>query len=66
MSGATLPPPHGSHAPPVFSWSGKGPTLRDDTTAARGRTHLYTLEAVRADGGVAGTHVWNCVFQNRV
>ncbi|MFC9290246.1 PA14 domain-containing protein [Streptomyces sp. NPDC057052] len=37
-----------------------------DTTAARGTTHFYTLEAVRADGGVAGTHVWNCVFQDRV
>ncbi|MGW0871051.1 PA14 domain-containing protein [Streptomyces sp. NPDC002740] len=37
-----------------------------DTTAARGATHFYTLEAVRADGSVAGTHVWNCVFQNRV
>ncbi|OQR61528.1 hypothetical protein B6E66_24415 [Streptomyces maremycinicus] len=37
-----------------------------DTTAARGTTHFYTLEAVRADGGVVGTHVWNCVFQDRV
>jgi fibronectin type 3 domain-containing protein len=37
-----------------------------DTTAARGATHFYTLEAVRADGGVAGTHVWSCVFQDRV
>ncbi|GAB7106869.1 hypothetical protein JCM4814A_51830 [Streptomyces phaeofaciens JCM 4814] len=37
-----------------------------DTTAARGTTHFYTLQAVRADGSVAGTHVWNCVFQNRV
>ncbi|KUN84213.1 fibronectin type III domain-containing protein [Streptomyces griseoruber] len=37
-----------------------------DTTAARGTTHFYTLEAVRADGGIAGTHVWNCVFQDRV
>ncbi|WP_327187041.1 PA14 domain-containing protein [Streptomyces sp. NBC_01334] len=37
-----------------------------DTTAARGTTHFYTLEAVRADGGVAGTYVWNCVFQDRV
>ncbi|MFG2424107.1 PA14 domain-containing protein [Streptomyces sp. NPDC048448] len=37
-----------------------------DTTAARGTTHFYLLEAVRADGGVVGTHVWNCVFQNRV
>ncbi|MFJ4694288.1 PA14 domain-containing protein [Streptomyces sp. NPDC088766] len=37
-----------------------------DTTAARGTTHFYTLEAVRADGGVTGTHVWNCVFQDRV
>ncbi|MEU1513883.1 PA14 domain-containing protein [Streptomyces sp. NPDC005811] len=37
-----------------------------DTTAARGTTHFYTLQAVRADGGVAGTHVWNCVFQDRV
>ncbi|MFF4656317.1 fibronectin type III domain-containing protein [Streptomyces sp. NPDC001381] len=37
-----------------------------DTTAARGTTHFYTLEAVRADGGVAGTHVWSCVFQDRV
>ncbi|MFF3941031.1 PA14 domain-containing protein [Streptomyces phaeofaciens] len=37
-----------------------------DTTAARGTTHFYTLQAVRADGSVAGTHVWNCVFQDRV
>lgn len=37
-----------------------------DTTAARGTTHFYTLEALRADGSVAGTHVWNCVFQDRV
>ncbi|MEU8654367.1 hypothetical protein [Streptomyces sp. NPDC048737] len=37
-----------------------------DTTAARGTTHFYTLEAVCADGGVAGTHAWNCVFQDRV
>jgi fibronectin type 3 domain-containing protein len=37
-----------------------------DTTAARGTTHFYTLEAVRADGGVAGTYVWDCVFQDRV
>ncbi|GAB2864215.1 hypothetical protein GCM10027074_34400 [Streptomyces deserti] len=37
-----------------------------DTTAARGTTHFYTLEAVRADGSVAGTHVWGCVFQDRV
>ncbi|MCF4137133.1 hypothetical protein L1856_10475 [Streptomyces sp. Tue 6430] len=37
-----------------------------DTTAARGTTHFYTLEAVRADGGVAGTYAWNCVFQDRV
>lgn len=29
-----------------------------DTTAAWGTTHFYTLEAVRADGSVAGTHVW--------
>ncbi|MFI2780875.1 PA14 domain-containing protein [Streptomyces sp. ALB3] len=37
-----------------------------DTTAARGATHFYTLQAVRADGTVVGTHVWHCVFQNRV
>ncbi|MGV9248960.1 fibronectin type III domain-containing protein [Streptomyces sp. NPDC003710] len=37
-----------------------------DTTATRGTTHFYTLEAVRADGSVAGTHVWSCVFQDRV
>ncbi|MDR6978480.1 fibronectin type 3 domain-containing protein [Streptomyces sp. 3330] len=37
-----------------------------DTTAARGTTHFYTLEAVRADGSVAGTYVWSCVFQDRV
>ncbi|WP_225827219.1 fibronectin type III domain-containing protein [Streptomyces naphthomycinicus] len=37
-----------------------------DTTAARGTTHFYTLEAVRADGGVAGTYEWSCVFQDRV
>ncbi|MGW7668235.1 PA14 domain-containing protein [Streptomyces sp. NPDC054775] len=37
-----------------------------DTTAARGATHFYTLEAVRADGSVAATYVWNCVFQDRV
>ncbi|MEU1180159.1 PA14 domain-containing protein [Streptomyces sp. NPDC005820] len=37
-----------------------------DTTAARGSTHFYTLQAVRADGSVAGTYVWNCVFQDRV
>ncbi|MFF9060949.1 PA14 domain-containing protein [Streptomyces sp. NPDC014882] len=37
-----------------------------DTAAARGTTYFYTLEAVRADGGVAGTYAWNCVFQDRV
>lgn len=37
-----------------------------DTAAVRGNTYFYTLEAVRADGSVAGTHVWNCVFQDRV
>lgn len=37
-----------------------------DTTAARGTTHFYTVEAVRADGSIAGTHVWSCVFQDRV
>ncbi|MFG2593815.1 PA14 domain-containing protein [Streptomyces sp. NPDC048438] len=37
-----------------------------DTTAARGATHFYTLQAVRADGSIAGTHVWDCVFQDRV
>ncbi|MFH8465271.1 PA14 domain-containing protein [Streptomyces sp. NPDC017991] len=37
-----------------------------DTTASRGTTHFYTLQAVRADGSVAGTHVWHCVFQDRV
>ncbi|MEU1411533.1 PA14 domain-containing protein [Streptomyces sp. NPDC005731] len=37
-----------------------------DTTAARGATYFYTLEAVRADGSVAGTYVWSCVFQDRV
>ncbi|MFF4650173.1 fibronectin type III domain-containing protein [Streptomyces sp. NPDC001380] len=37
-----------------------------DTTAARGAAYFYTLEAVRADGSVAGTYVWNCVFQDRV
>ncbi|MGW1500397.1 PA14 domain-containing protein [Streptomyces mirabilis] len=37
-----------------------------DTTAAQGSTYFYTLEAVRADGSVAGTHVWGCVFQDRV
>jgi|GEM_PF-2887731 len=37
-----------------------------DTTAAPGATHFYTLEAVRADGSVAATYVWNCVFQDRV
>lgn len=30
-------------------------------------TRAYTdAVAVRGDGGVAGTHVWNCVFQDRV
>jgi fibronectin type 3 domain-containing protein len=37
-----------------------------DTKAARGGTYFYTLEAVRADGSVAGTYGWNCVFQDRV
>ncbi|MER5789095.1 PA14 domain-containing protein [Streptomyces sp. NPDC001980] len=37
-----------------------------DTTAVRGTTYFYTLEAVHADGSIAGTHVWNCVFQDRV
>ncbi|MEU9405310.1 PA14 domain-containing protein [Streptomyces sp. NPDC048281] len=37
-----------------------------DTTAVRGATYFYTLEAVRTDGSVAGTHPWGCVFQNRV
>ncbi|MFF9607648.1 hypothetical protein ACF1GY_36210, partial [Streptomyces sp. NPDC014684] len=36
-----------------------------DTKAARGDTYFYTLEAVRADGSVAGTFGWNCVFQDR-
>lgn len=37
-----------------------------DTTAVPGNSYFYTLEAVRADGGVVSTYVWNCVFQNRV
>ncbi|MFF0837656.1 MULTISPECIES: PA14 domain-containing protein [unclassified Streptomyces] len=36
-----------------------------DTKAARGDTYFYALEAVRADGSVAGTFGWNCVFQDR-
>ncbi|MFD0308362.1 PA14 domain-containing protein [Streptomyces sp. NPDC127119] len=37
-----------------------------DTSAERGTTHFYTLQAIHPDGTVAGTHVWNCVFQDRV
>ncbi|MEU3981407.1 PA14 domain-containing protein [Streptomyces sp. NPDC026672] len=37
-----------------------------DTTAARGNTYFYTLEAVRPDATTTATHTWNCVFQNRV
>ncbi|WP_328938189.1 PA14 domain-containing protein [Streptomyces tauricus] len=37
-----------------------------DTTATRGSTHFYTLQAIRPDGSVVGTHVWHCVFQDRV
>lgn len=37
-----------------------------DITAARGATHFWTLEAVRADGTVAGTYEWSCVFQDGV
>ncbi|MFE2540555.1 PA14 domain-containing protein [Actinacidiphila glaucinigra] len=37
-----------------------------DSTAARGATHFYTLQAVRADGSIVGTHVWSCVFVDRI
>lgn len=44
------------------------PTTRTytDTTATRGDTYFYTLEAVRADGSVAGVHPWYTVVQDRV
>ncbi|MFC9911376.1 PA14 domain-containing protein [Streptomyces sp. NPDC127197] len=37
-----------------------------DSTATKANTYFYTLEAVRADGSVAGTYVWLCLFQDRV
>ncbi|MFV2120284.1 hypothetical protein ACE14D_18330 [Streptomyces sp. Act-28] len=37
-----------------------------DTTATKGDTYFYTLEAVTADGAVVGTYPWCIVFQDRV
>jgi hypothetical protein len=37
-----------------------------DTTATKGNTYFYTLEAVTADGAVVGTYPWYTVFQDRV
>ncbi|MFB7337744.1 PA14 domain-containing protein [Streptomyces adustus] len=37
-----------------------------DTTATKGTSYFYTLQAVRADGSVAGTYAWDCVVQNRI
>ncbi|MEE1753066.1 PA14 domain-containing protein [Streptomyces sp. SP18CS02] len=37
-----------------------------DSTATRGNTYFYTLEAVRADGSVAGVYPWYTVVQDRV
>ncbi|MFI2765813.1 PA14 domain-containing protein [Streptomyces echinatus] len=37
-----------------------------DTTATKGNTYFYTLEAVTADGAVVGTYPWYTIFQDRV
>ncbi|MFD5098593.1 PA14 domain-containing protein [Streptomyces albidochromogenes] len=37
-----------------------------DGTATRGDTYFYTLEALRADGSVAGVYDWSTVVQDRV
>ncbi|ORT57904.1 PA14 domain-containing protein [Streptomyces sp. CB03238] len=37
-----------------------------DATATRGDTYFYTLEALRADGSVAGVYDWYTVVQDRV
>ncbi|MFJ8648918.1 PA14 domain-containing protein [Streptomyces sp. NPDC093546] len=37
-----------------------------DSTAIRGETYFYTLEAVRADGSVVGVFPWYTVVQDRV
>ncbi|MEU9983068.1 PA14 domain-containing protein [Streptomyces sp. NPDC050856] len=37
-----------------------------DTTATRGDTYFYTLEALGADGSVAGVYPWYTVVQDRV
>ncbi|MFJ9635566.1 PA14 domain-containing protein [Streptomyces sp. NPDC101178] len=38
----------------------------EDSTATKGNTYFYTLEAVTADGTVVGTYPWYIVFQDRV
>ncbi|MFF3684449.1 PA14 domain-containing protein [Streptomyces sp. NPDC002187] len=38
----------------------------EDTTATKGSTYFYTLEAVTADGTVVGTYPWYTIFQDRV
>ncbi|MFJ8586632.1 PA14 domain-containing protein [Streptomyces sp. NPDC093595] len=37
-----------------------------DLTATKGNTYFYTLEAVTADGAVAGTYPWHTIFHDRV
>ncbi|WP_052499185.1 PA14 domain-containing protein [Streptomyces vietnamensis] len=37
-----------------------------DTTATPGSTYFYLLEALRADGSVAGTYAWYTVYEDRV
>ncbi|MGW2892658.1 PA14 domain-containing protein [Streptomyces griseoruber] len=36
-----------------------------DPTANKGNSYFYTLQALRADGSVAGTYTWDFVFQDR-
>lgn len=37
-----------------------------DTAATPGNTYFYVLEALRADGSVAGTYTWDTVYEDRV
>ncbi|MGW8768505.1 PA14 domain-containing protein [Streptomyces sp. NPDC055815] len=42
------------------------PAWWTDTAATPGNTYFYVLEALRADGSVAGTYAWDSVYEDRV
>ncbi|MER8046817.1 PA14 domain-containing protein [Streptomyces sp. NPDC094032] len=54
------------HADPIPARAQGIVTRWVDTTATPRNTYFYTLQALRADGSVAGTYVWDYVYQDRV